>query len=483
VTRAERIAVAAAALSVALLVATDAVPLLRGPAPFPPEWRWELRAALPAAARYAWPAAAATALVGLVALSGSALLRARPERSARGVLAAAVVLGTLFSLGLLDLEPRGARETLLARVLSRTDTSYYTVAVSPDGSDAFAYLDRHAELLVPLRKTAKHAATHPPGPVLYYRAWIALCERVPPLARAARAVAGVGASEGPAAREPNTPASVAGAFLGGLAILALGALACVPIASLLRSFGLPPLDAARAAALWPLVPGAALMAPQFDQALALPVAGAAALVALAARTAGRAGVAAALAAGVCGFAASFFSYGSVAFVAIGGVAVLAAVGGRSAWPRTVGLALSGALACLAVTVALGHEPLAAARAALAFHHEAYTAPRSYALWLAWNPLDLALFLGAPLTALAALRSAARPADGAARFRLALAAGTFALLLSGSVRGELGRIGVPLMALLLTGTFAGRPLAARDATVVAVLLAVLTVLVRARWIVP
>ena len=474
-TRAERIAAVAAAIAVALLIATDAIPLLRGPAPYPPEWRWELRDGLPDVARYAWPLAAGAALVALAAAAG----RVR----GRIVLAAAVPLGALFSLGLLDLEPRGARATLLARVLSRTDTSYYTVAVSPEGSDARAFLDRHAELLVGMRKTARHAATHPPGPVLYYRAWIALCERSPALTRLALAAAGVDDGEGPAARDPHTPASVAGAFLGGLGVLVLCALASVPIASLLRALGMDAHDAVQAAALWPLVPGAALMSPQFDQALALPVAGAVALLARADRATGRARIAFALAAGIAGFAASFVSYGAVAYVAIGAVAVGVALARPREWTQAVALAAGAAVACLAVTIALGHEPLAAARTALAFHREAYTAPRSYALWLAWNPLDLALFLGAPLSALGLARLAARPADAAARFRLALAAGVGLLLVSGSVRGELGRIGVPLMALLLPAALADRALSARDATLLAALLAVLTVLVRVRWLVP
>jgi hypothetical protein len=464
--RAERLAALAAALAVALLVATDGAPRLRGPAPYPPEWRWELREALPRAARYAWPLAAGAALVALAASAG--------RMRARAVLTAAVPLGALFSLGLLDLEPRGARATLLARVLSRTDTSYHTVAVSPEGRDARAFLDRHAELLAGMRKTAKHAATHPPGPVLYYRAWIALCERSPALTGAALAAA---------ARAPDTPASVAGAFLGGLGILALCALACVPIASLLASLGMERPDAARAAALWPLVPGAALMSPQFDQALALPVAAAVALLARARSAEGRSQVALALAAGAAGFAASFFSYGAAAYVAIGALAVLAAGGRAASGVRAAAIATGGALLCLAFTAALGHEPVAAARAALAFHREAYTAPRSYALWLLFNPLDLALFLGAPLSALGLVRLAGRPTDDAGRYRVAVACGVAILLLTGSVRGELGRIGVPLMALLAPAALGGRALAARDGALLAGLLAVLAIVIRARWIVP
>jgi hypothetical protein len=225
------------------------------------------------------------------------------------------------------------------------------------------------------------------------------------------------------------------------------------------------------------------MSPQFDQALALPVAGSVALLARAMRTTGRTRVGAAAAAGAVGFAASFFSYGAVAYVAIGALGLLAASGRGSVWARAVALATGGGALCLAFTIALGHEPVAAARTALTFHREAYTAPRSYALWLFWNPLDLALFLGAPLAAIGIARLAARPAGDVARFRLAIACGIVALLLTGTVRGELGRIGVPLLALLLPAALGDRALAARDATLLAALLAVLTILIRARWMVP
>lgn len=169
-TRGERIAAVLATLLVLVLVATDAIPLLRGPAPYPPEWRWELRPESPAAAAYAWPVAGAAVLLALVIASDGRWFRDRPRRGAATLLAAATLAGTLFQLGLLDLEPQGAWRTLLARVISRTDTGYYTVAVSEDARDPIAFLDRHAELLVGLRHVAKHAATHPPGPVLYYRA-------------------------------------------------------------------------------------------------------------------------------------------------------------------------------------------------------------------------------------------------------------------------------------------------------------------------
>ncbi len=481
--RLERALAAAATLVVLLVAATDVVPALRGPAPYPPEWQWLLREEAPAAAAYVWPVLSGAALVALLAASGSRWFTQRPRRGTAAILAGATLAGGAFQLGLLGLEPAGALRTLLGRVVSRTDTAYYTVAVSEEARDPLAFLDRHAAMLVDLRKTAKHAATHPPGPVLFYRAWIAACEKSPALTRAALSALDLAPGDGPLRRPPHTPASIAGALVAGLAVLALCAAACLPIAVLLRVLGSGALDAARVAALWPLVPGAALMSPQLDQALAFPVAGALALLALAiAGAAPRTRLAAAAGAGALAFAASFLSYGALAFVAVGGVAVLAAVGWRRAHVP-IAVAALAALAGLALTAVLGHEPIAAARTALAFHRVTYTAPRSYALWLAFNPLDFALFLGAPLVAVAALRLGRRPDGPLPRYRVAFVVALGALLLTGSVRGELGRIGVPLMALALPAALGDRAPGARDAAALGLLLATACVVLRACWILP
>jgi hypothetical protein len=481
--RLERVTAAIATLAVLLLVATDAVPLLRGPAPYPPEWQWLSRDEPPAAAAYLWPAGCGAALVALLALSGRRWFVDRPRRGAATLVLAAIVIGTAFQLGLLGMEPQGALRALLGRVVSRTDTAYYTVAVSDDARDPLAFLDRHAALLLDLRRTAKHAATHPPGPVLYYRAWIAACEASPALTRLALSALGLDPGDGPMRRPPHTPASIAGALLGGVMVLALCAAACAPIAVLLRLLGRDALDAARIAVLWALVPGAALMSPQLDQALALPVAGTAALLAIAATTeTARARVLAAAGAGTLAFAAAFVSYGAAAFADVGALAVAVALGWRRCL-RPIAIASLAALAWLGITVALGYDPIAGARTALAFHRETYTAPRSYALWLLFNPIDFAFFLGAPVVAVGLLRARLSLADPILRFRAAWLVLTAAFLVSGTVRGELGRIGVPLMALGLPAALGDRDLGARDAAAMGVLAATLCLVLRAAWILP
>ena len=454
---------------VAIAIVADVSPLLRGPAPYPPEWRWDLREG---GTSGRWiPVAALGA--GLVAVAGL------PARFlGRAMLAGVIVLGLAFHLALLGLEPAGAMRTLMDRALSRGATSYLTVAESDVARDPAAFIDRHAELLPGLRR---HAATHPPGPVLFYRAWIGAFEASPAAASAVLSLGGVDPDAG------RRPASVRAAALAGpLAILVLAVAAAWPAAALARTAGLDAASAIRVAALWPLVPGAALMAPQFDQALALPVTGAAALLALAvtAQSERRLRVRAALG-GVCAGLALFVSYGAAALCAIASVAGVVAVAGARRRMRVLAIAAGAAAVVIAIPMAWGHEPLAAARTALAIHRETYTRPRSYATWLAFNPLDLALFLGMPLAVVLVARLVRGGAQGPfGRMRGVLAAGIATLFLSGTVRGEVGRIAIPLMPALLVAAMG--PVAddsqvdATEAALGGALLLVLTAAIAARW---
>jgi hypothetical protein len=115
---------------------------------------------------------------------------------------------------------------------------------------------------------------------------------------------------------------------------------------------------------------------------------------------------------------------------------------------------------------VGHHPIASARAALRIHREFFTEPRDYAVWLVFDPLDLAVFIGLPVAVslvFAAVR-AGRRWVGRARlqpdeaFRLGALAALVTLLAAGQTRGEVGRIWIPIMPVLLVAALA-RP--ARD----------------------
>src|SRR5262249_40457582 len=161
----------------------------------------------------------------------------------------------------------GACATLASRTMSTTWSSYYTVAVSPEAASPRAFLERHAALLPAL---PKHAATHPPGPVLYYRGLVALFARSPALTRAFLGLQGQDDSQEP--RPPNTRASRAAALFGALLLTFLGVAAAWPVASIASRLSGDALAGARAGMLWTLVPGAVLFIPQFDQAMAFAIA-------------------------------------------------------------------------------------------------------------------------------------------------------------------------------------------------------------------
>jgi hypothetical protein len=460
--------------------------------------------------------ACAACLVGLLALSARAAASPRPRAACAVLLSCATVLGLGLQIGLRHVDEEGAVAALVRRTISGSFTSYHRVANSPFVRDPRAFLSHHYELLGRFRHHGLHVATHPPGPVLFYRGLIGLCRRAPRLtARLDGIVSASGLETAPLASPPPSPESVGAALLGPLLIGLLGALACWPTAALARSLHGDAAAATRAGILWTLVPAVALMTPEMDQALALPVTASAAALAAALRTSPTAGagwIARALAAGVLAAIAAFFSYGAVLFVLLGTVVVLAArwPQGRSAGRRAATvllLVLAGALAVLVLERLAGHRPVTSALAALAIHREQFTARRSYLAWLVFDPVDLFWFLGPPLAVLvlgidvraifrAAPARGATAAPGATasdRFRAAAALGTGAVILSGVLRGEAGRILIPIMPLLLVAAVSrdGSPAEGSSAAgpsvglavLIGTLLAAMAVVIRLTWDVP
>jgi len=246
----------------------------------------------------------------------------------------------------------------------------------------------------------------------------------------------------------------------------------------------------RAGVLWTLVPGLCLMVPELDQAMALPVAAAAALAG-SALTPGRERpglVARAACVGLLTGAGVFFSYGAPLLITLGvaaaGAASLGTTEGRRRAALFGAVALAVAFAGFLFPVLLGHHPLASARAAVAIHREQFTAHRSYPLWLVFDLVDLTLFLGVPVL----LFGLSRPRTP---FRIAAAGGVILLVGSGLIRGEMGRILLPLMPVLLVACVVSPPgLDARDgepsaftALVLGILLAATDVVLRLSWELP
>ena len=497
--RARTIGFLAAALSALAVVSIryDLVPVLRGPAPYPPEWQWRHR---PRALARALPAVPfALGVVGVLAWSGSAAARRRPRTAAAAVVAAGLLLGTGFSLALVSSEDGGAVAYLTRRTASPGYLSYHAVACSPEVSDLGLFL---REYPTRLPRLPMHAATHPPLPVVAFATLIRALEDRPALvgaidARIAEACGRDIEGCGPhLAALPPAPraAALAGALLSHLTAM----LTILPVAGLAFQLTRDPLSAARVAALWPLVPGAALFVPALDPALAFPVT--LALLALrwavcAERTWRR--FAAMLLAGAAGTVALYLSYGSALFLLLGTVAVVASLpryiladNRPRVWRALAGTAVAG-IALSLMPLLVGHDFVGSMRVALALHAGEYTARRSYPLWLVFGPLDVALFLGVPVV-LGLLSHARRAFDTGltlslsppARLALGTAAALVVLFLSGTVRGEVGRLLVPLMPLgLLAGMLRleGDPGPdARTTALTAGLLAASDVVMRLNW---
>jgi len=467
VTARRALLLAAATLLTLVAARRDTWPGLRGPAPYPPEWQWGYAPRPVVPQRLAPVLGVAGALAGLAALAGRAAAAGRRARV--GLLAAATILGLGFQVALLGNQSSGALAELDRRTRSGSFTSYFRIAGS--AGDVGAFLSQYHELLPGYRHHALHAATHPPGPILFYMALRRLAAATPRLA----AVAG--------------GESRAAALMGALLLGLLGAAACFPVARLARSFGADGASALRAGVLWTLVPGLCLMVPELDQALALPVAGAAAAVgwALEPNASGARRAAGGVLAGVLTGAAVFFSYGAPMLVALGAFVAAAPALGTGAGRRRVAelgaVALATAALCFVAPLVTGYQPMASAVTALDIHREQFTALRSYALWLCFNLVDLVLFLGVPVV-LFGLSMTRVPRS----FRLAAACGVLLLDASGVVRGEMGRILVPLMPVLLTAAVVAPPSA--DATdgepslsttlVLACLLAATDIVFRLSW---
>ncbi len=466
-TRTRAALLAAATLVVLVAARRDTWPYLRGPAPYPPEWQWGYAPKAVSIGRLA----PIVGLAGLLLALTAAARRAAPSRGASwALLATCAVAGSGLQVALLDLEPAGAVAELERRTTSGSFTSHFKVAAGVE--DVGDFLSRHHELLPRYRHGALHAATHPPGPILYYIGLRRLAARLP------AAAAALGGEE--------RAAAVVGAVLLGL----LGAAACFVVAQLARAVGAPAPAALRAGVLWTLVPGLCLMVPELDQALALPVASSVALVALALAPgrAGRGLVALAAAVGALTGLAAFFSYGAPLLVVLGAAAAAAPAlrmaEGRRRAALFAAVAAAVALACFFLPALFGHHPIASAQTALAIHREQFTAHRSYPQWLFFDVLDLTLFLGVPVV----LFTLWQPRTA---FRLAAAAGVLLLVASGLIRGEMGRILVPLMPVLLVACVVTAPArdapdgepSTRTALVLGTLLAVTDVVLRLSWELP
>jgi hypothetical protein len=443
------LAAGAATIPFGLAFAAGWEPGVRG------EWVWRANA-LPV---HLWPVAPPAA--GLFALVLLVTGEGRWERLRGGarllclltlvIVVAALQCALLNAVGV----PWAAPGAIVA---SPSATTYF--AVSLDVQDVGGWLSSYAQRMPEL---PHHAATHPPGLVLFFllvrrTAAALISEPGPWLAGVAEAyeVFGIG----------PTPQDAGAAIASAVVIAVIGALGLIPLYMLVRELaGVS--SAICAACLAAGMPGLVLLGASPD----LIVMTLAICILCTGYLSWRRHSAALslLAGAVLGFGL-FFSL-ALAVVGLWGllwltIGILGCADRRAAVVRAAPGVLAAVCGCLLFNLALylvwGYRPIAVVREALSAHRDVTTVTfaRTYWKWVLMNPVECVVFAGVPLT-LAAVwgwRGSFRdPQFGRLRQFLASWLVLLALLdLSGSVRGEVGRIWLFLMwpAAAATGAWVG-----------------------------
>lgn len=434
---------AAATLGLIFLISAQ-VPSANGPA----EWQWPYRP----------PGLAEIGLVLAAALMIPLVYWASHNRRTdwRWALPLLVILGWALSLDLVQAQPGGFRRVFDALASRHTFGYVFDAGLAPDTRTLVADWPAVSAGL------NQHSRTHPPGPLLAVRALDLLGQRLPPDPEGERGLITF-ASESleretarASLRGRKTPRSLPAP--GTLVLLALllpllSALVAWPLHRLAVGLGLEPGTALLAAALWLAVPARSVFTPSLDQALPLLLVGAAWMAVTGSRVRP-------LLAGALLALSVFLSYGYVAVVPLVGLLALTAriapgdesgrrmgLAWRLSWDRALLLAAGFVLPWIALALFAGYDPWTSFQAALGQHRAIAVTSRTYGTWLVWNPYDFLLLLGPAVLALAAM---ALPGRSEARLpaHRALAWGWWGLLLllivSGSVRGEVGRIWLFLM---------------------------------------
>jgi hypothetical protein len=469
-----------------LAVVFDQPSWIRGPAPYPAQWQWAYRA--PDTWYRIGPALlGATVIIGAViflCVGGSAQNhRAR----GRAGLAAAMVGALILQLGVLHVGQGGAFATIGSLTRSELFTGYFAVALDRRGTTDL--IDNYAEMLTNL---PVHARTHPPGPVLYYRAFVNGFDALPSfgtsLIRTLEAVDVPVERFTTNSRGAREPIVAAAAFVAGLCTVFAAILIAWPVARIAEAGGADSISAAGAGALWGLCPAALFFMPGFDaiETLLIALASLLGCMALATERSPRA-AGYALAAGVIAGIALFCSFGAGPMLIAAGLTALVIASGRPLnWPRLVlaaGAAVLGAVIILSVPLLLGFEYVRTFQGIMALHRDHYTPP-GRGLWLRFNLLDFSIFLGWPLIAwLVALHFRNRK-DRAGRVVLVLTICVAVIDIADLTRSEVGRLWMPLMPLIFAGTgiMASTPATRRNFEwiLVAMLLAITSLTIAFHW---
>ncbi len=447
--------IAAAVTQAALVVALTAW-LLDGRAiGVPGAWAWTVKTR-----SLSWLALVRVIVLGLTIMAAGGLghqrIRARCKSDAP-VIAVLILLAFALQLAVAGLAP-DATFLLIAATASPISTEYFSMAW--EITDVGDFL---REYPVAMTHSRHHVATHPPGAVLFYWACIRIYQSrlFPQTLFDGFTEIVVGAPRASIASEASAlpgvsldPDGVGPALFSCLVLGACAALSLVPLYHLARA------AAGRATALsvcmlFAISPAPVLFFQGLDSFLLLLAATAIALMYLGLRG-GRLlwPAVAGVTIGV-GFLGSFGA--GAAGVVVGLLAVLWALrrqrpGMNWGWLALAAFAAGWVLVVVAGHIAFGMKLHVIFRQGMAAHREVTWIgfQRSYWTWLGLNMVEFGCFLGLPVCV--CVIGAAREVAGrgwqalgrADLVGLAGAAALVALNLSGSVRGEVGRVWLFMM---------------------------------------
>ncbi|MEM7114124.1 MAG: hypothetical protein AAF614_16940 [Chloroflexota bacterium] len=427
-----------------LLVLTDGLPLLRGPAPDTSEWHWPYD--LRPFSRWWFPILAA------LLLWASSLLFVRAENQglggAYGWLTAVFLTTLLLQLALIYADNPNVTAELINRTQSNLASGFFEPAVEIKNLNDT--LSNYPSAM--LQFSSEHARTHPPGLISANWLTVRFFDNFPQLA--ATLAPTVWAQRCIDLWLLNRPASVAVA-LGFWAILPLilAAAAVFPAYWLGKQWAAAGYWSKTAVPLGTLfvatLPSLLLFAPKSVQLY--PILTLLFFVALH-HGLTRPSRLALFIAGLILSLASFLSLGNAALIII-----IVVFGSYLLWKRAYWLlsmsifGLGAASFWLVYWIGWGVPPWAIAQTGLGQHYDLVTLHRRYDWWLVSNLVDLIMYAGLPTVVgfVAATTNLNRKQP-----LKWLALGTMALIillnLSGSARGEVGRIWLfflPLLALL------------------------------------
>lgn len=413
------------------LIVSDAAPFLRGPAVNTAEWFW------PYAPRFVggwWTAVLLAGALVLVVLAW--------QKTGRSLFLPLLILLT-FALQIALVDPQRPLAELIDRTLSAQTSGYFEVAANT--SDLNTLLRTYPQAMPDF--PSEHPRTHPPGLLVAHWLTIRLLNHLPRLSQIIAAqVWPLRCTDLWLYAQP--PAAVAALGVWAMLPALLGALTLWPLWGLASRL-LEESAARLAVAFAATLPALLIFTPnsvQIDAFLAVTA------VYCLHRALQEQKNRWFIVSGVALSLATFVSLGNAALVIPMGLYALFFPSARITLRQILLLGVASASVWLVYGLGWGVPPWSIARVGLAQHYSLVTAHRRYGWWLAYNWLDVVLFAGLPLCVgfVASLRQA-----GGLVWRLSTAVALLLLLLdvSGSARGEVGRLWLFLMPFLALGAAA------------------------------